>query len=200
MTSVTGRSQESSARSRRASRRTWRGTDREGWPNQRKRLSRHRASRLVVVGLAVASAAGGAVAGVHSTGTPFVDPLYGALLAFVVTLAASRASRETWLAASAACVVMSRAWLLFPALAALAVGVVSVRAHRSRRRSGALVGALVSQALLRWPPVFLHGFTAMIAALVIGLLLVSAYRRSSTRVRRRVAWVGGGIVALFLLL
>ncbi|MGH9030095.1 MAG: DUF4012 domain-containing protein [Acidimicrobiales bacterium] len=170
------------------------------WKKHVVQPSHAQVSDLLVLALALATAAGGALAGCHPTATPVVDPLYSAALAAIVTFAASRADRETWLVVSAGGVLMSRGWLVLPALCALGLAVTSVAARRSRRRTGGLVGALLSQVLLRWPPFLFHGFTALVAAIVVALLVVSAYRRARTKTRRRILVGIGGVVGVFVLL
>lgn len=207
MTAKRGDAGHQSPGSRRAARRTWRSVGPSRWQNlspaswlsKRPQGPARRASELVA-GFAIAAAAGGALAGAHPTGTPVLDPLYSAALAAAITLVASRSSREVWLVVSAVAVVMSRSWLLLPAFGALVLAFASVYEHRSRRRVGAAVGALVSQLVLRWPPVLFHGLTALVATVIVVLLVMSAYRRSSRRVKRSMAWVAGGVVAVLVLL
>ena len=146
---------------------------------------RRRASGATVLALAIASAIGGALAGCHPTGTRFVDPMYAALFAAFVTFVSSRASRETLLVFTAVAVVMSRSWLEVPAALALLVAFFSVFPEHSRRRVGALVGALGVQALLRWSPVVFSGATAVVAGATLVPLLASAYRRIPRVHRRR---------------
>jgi hypothetical protein len=159
---------------------------------------RHRDSKRMITALTVAAGIGGLFAGCHPTGTPVVDELYGALFAVAVTLIASQASRQSLLVLSACCVAMSRAWLLVPALGAFAVALYQVALPGSRRRMGALVGALASQVILRWPPIGFHGSTALVAIAVLVYPSVSAYRRLSKkgkwRARRSIGIVG--LVAL----
>ncbi len=85
----------------------------------------------------------------------------------------------------AVCVAMSREWLLAPALVAFGIALYQVALPGSRRRMGALVGALASQVILRWPPIGFHGSTALVAVAVLVYPSVSAYRRLSKSGRRR---------------
>ena len=116
------------------------------------------------VGLFVATpwlspaAIAGALAGCHPTGTPIVDPLETAALAAATTIIVSRSSRGTWLVVGVGAVLLSRGWLLLPAVATIGLGFASVFPRRSHRRLGALVGALGIQVMLRWPPELFHGF------------------------------------------
>lgn len=150
--------------------------------------------------LAIASAAGGAVAGCHPTGTPVVDPLYTAALAAVVTVATSRARRASWLLLAATAVALSRGLVLLPAVVALGVAFASVFARRTRQRVGALVGALAIQAVLRWPHLGFQGLTAIVATLAIATCAISAYGQLSRPARRRTRRLAlGGVVGLAIL-
>jgi hypothetical protein len=152
----------------------------------REELRRRRQSSQRVVGvIALAAGIGGLFAGCHPTGTPVVDEIYGALFAVAVTLIASLASRESLLVLGAVCVVMSRGWLLIPAVAALGIGFSQVFVPSSRRRIGAVVGALASQVILRWPPIGFHGSTALVAFAALIYPCISAYSRLSGTGRRR---------------
>lgn len=157
----------------------------------------------VLVGcLVVAAAAGGAASGVHPTGTVAIDPLYGAALCALITWICSRAGRASWLLFAAAVAALSRGWQLIPGFAVLAVAFASAFDTRSRRAVGALVGALGSQVLLRWPPVGFHGLTALIAAAVIVAVASSSYRGldevASARTRRVLLAAGALVVILSL--
>jgi hypothetical protein len=140
----------------------------------------------------VASAVGGALAGVHPTGTPVVDPLYGAAVAAIVTVSCSQAKRWSWLVLTGVAVILSRGWLLVPSAAALGAAFASVFPERRQQRVGALVGALAVQALLRWPPEVFHGFTAAMSLVAVAPCLVSAYVNASPRWQRRLRWVSAG--------
>jgi hypothetical protein len=146
---------------------------------------RRRVSAITVMGLAVAAGASAAAAGCRPMGTRIADPVYTAVFAALVTYVCSRASRETLLVFSAVAVVMSRRWLEIPAAAALLIAFSSVLPRHSRRRVGALVGALAVETLLRWPPLGFDGFTAVVAGVVLVPVLFSAFRRASTAERRR---------------
>jgi hypothetical protein len=158
-----------------------------------RRLSPQRTSQVVVAALAVAAAIGGAVAGCHPTGTPIVDPFEAAVFAAAMTIIVSRSARGTWLAVGVGAVLLSRSWLLFPAVATIALAFASVFPKRSHRRLGALVGALGVQVMLRWPPEVFHGFPSLIAGALFVLCAVSAYRRSGSKLQRRVRLVVAGL-------
>ena len=105
----------------------------------------------------MAAAIGGALAGCHPSGTPFLDPVYAALFAAAVTWAAARASRAALLWLGVLTVVMSRGWLLVPALAALLLAFAGVWPRRPNAILGALTGSLAVQVVLRWPTIGFMG-------------------------------------------
>jgi hypothetical protein len=150
-------------------------------------------SLFIVVALAVAAAVGAAFAGCHPTGTPIADVIETAAFAAGFTLLASRSSRGTWLVVGVAAVVFARAWLLVPALATMGVAFESVFLSRTRRRVGAVVGALGVQVIVRWPPEVFHGLPTLVTTALVAILGVSAWRRSSARIRRRALLVVGGL-------
>ena len=145
---------------------------------------RRRTSTIIVVGLAASAGIAGSGAGCRPTGTRIVDPLYAALFAALITYACSRAGRKVLLLFSAVGVIMSRNWLELPAAAALLIAFISMFPRHSRRRVGALIGALSVESLLRWQPVAFHGSTAAVASAVLVPVAISAYRRVSTARRR----------------
>ncbi len=144
-----------------------------------------RVSIVTVLLLAVAAGVAAMAAGCRPTGTHFIDPLLAALFAALVTCVCSRASRETLLLFSAVVLVMSRGWLELPAATALLIAFASMFPRYSRRRVGALIGALGVEVLLRWPSTTFHGFTAVVAVAVLVPVFISAYRHLSTTGRQR---------------
>ena len=164
------------------------------------RYSQQEISQLLVIALAVASAIAGALAGCHPTGTPIVDPLETAIFAAAMTVIMSRSSRATWLVVGVGAVILSRGWLLLPAGATIGVAFGSVFPRRSRRRLGALVGALGVQVMLRWPPELFHGFPTVVAAALFVLCSVSAYQRSGSKIQRRVRLVVAGLAVAAVVL
>jgi len=145
---------------------------------------RQRVSAFTVLALSAGAGVAAAAAGCRPTGTPILDPLYVALFASLVTYVCSRASREALLFFSALAVVMSRGWLEAPAIAALLIALASLFLRHSKRRVGALIGALSIETLLRWPPVAFHGSTALVGCVVLVPVSISAYRRVSASRRR----------------
>jgi len=157
-------------------------------------------SQVLVTTLAVAAAIGGALAGCHPTGTPIVDPLETALFAAAMTVIVSRSSRGTWLVVGVGAVLLSRTWLLLPAMATMGVAFASVFPRRSHRRLGALVGALGIQVMLRWPAELFHGFPSLVAGGLFVLCGVSAYRRSPSQAQRRVRQAVAGLALAAIVL
>lgn len=166
------------------------------------RRSDRKVSAFTVLLVALLAAAGGAVAGCHPTGTGVLDPLYSSVFAALVTYVASRASRETLLVLAAVSVVMSRGWLYLPAIASLALAFYAVIPRHSRRRVGAVVGAVSVEVMLRWPYTEFHGFSALVAAAAIVPVSVSAYLRLSdagkAQARRAAAWIGATAIVVCL--
>jgi hypothetical protein len=150
--------------------------------------------------LVVAAAIGGALAGCHPTGTPVLDPIYAAAFAAAVTWAAARAPRGTLLWLGMLAVVMSRSWLVIPALGALLLAFAGVLPRRPNVILGALTGALAVQVVLRWPPIGFHGATALVAVAATAPCLVGAVRTLSAPTRRRVRRWTIGLVALAIVL
>ena len=150
--------------------------------------------------LVVAAAIGGALAGCHPSGTPVVDPIYAAAFAAAVTWAAARAPRGTLLWLGVLAVVMSRGWLVLPALAALLLAFAGVWPRRPNAILGALTGALAVQVVLRWPPIAFHGATALVAVAATGPCLVGAVRTLSAPARRRVRRWTFGLITLAIVL
>lgn len=153
----------------------------------------------MVWALAVAAAAGGALAGTHPTGTSGLDQVYGAAFCGLLTLASARATRATWLSLTAVAVAMSRSWLLVPAVAGLGVAFASTWSRRRRRRVGGLIGALASQVVLRWPHLGFQGFDTVVGVVAVLPCLVAAYSYLNQRERRRVQLTLGSVAVLAVL-
>lgn len=138
--------------------------------------------------VAVAVVAGVAVGFADSapTETFLMDYLMRFAVAFVVTLAASRAKRWTWLVLAGFSVVGSSAgWDLVPAAVAVAIAVVGSLVDR-RRISGALVAALAVQSLFRMPDMGFLGSSTAFGAIAVLPVLVSSYMQLGTVGRGRV--------------
>jgi hypothetical protein len=122
--------------------------------------------------------------------------MYAAVFAAAVTWAAARAPRGTLLWLGVLAVVMSRGWLVVPALAALFLAFAGVLPRRPHAILGALTGALAVQVVLRWPSVGFHGATALVAVAAIAPCLIGAVRTLPAPARRRVRRWTIGLIAL----
>lgn len=151
---------------------------------RRRRSRRGRRSHALIAGLVALAALGAAFAPAHPTGHPVIDVIERAAFAALVTLAASRSARWTWLVLAALTVIFSRGVWLVPAFAAAAVALAAAWQWRRHRRLGAVMAALAVQALLRLPPIGFHGLTAIVAAAATLPVLVSGYRLATVRTRR----------------
>lgn len=170
-------------------------------PPEPKKSHGHRTSqteRLVIVGVAVAAAVVGAFSDCEPTTFAFTNVLLRAGTAAMVTLAASRARRWTWLvlAGLAAVGAPSGPWL-WVAAAGLVFAFVTVILPR-RRLYGAIVGALSVQGLLRLTDVGFERSSALLFVVAVLPVLGSAFAVSPRRVRRRVYWTVGVVAGLML--
>jgi hypothetical protein len=161
----------------------------------------------VVGGLSAAAAIGAAFAEAAPTALPVSDVVLRAGFGVIVTVAASRAQPPVLLIASTVTVVAGVGatvdWLAFVAAGAT-LGMLWVGPPSGD--FGALIGACLSQVLLRLEIGGVTGSSAAVAAAVAGLLLVSALGRAGDVTRRRlrhsvgilagVAVVVGGVAML----
>ena len=89
-------------------------------------------------------------------------------------------------------------WWALVAIAALLLALVGAFLKMRLRVLGAVVGALVAQAVLRLPAEAFHGFPSLVALVAVAPLLGSAYERSAVAVRRRIriglTWAGGLVI------
>ena len=145
------------------------------------------------------------VAGLASMAAPAYPVGYGpfdALLrfgfAYVVTAAAARARRSTWIVLGAAAAVLAPSGIWFvTGLAALVLAVVAAFIPR-RRLMGAVIGLLAVPTLLRADPFAFTGASALCVWAAVIPVLVSGYRVASRRSRERMhtAATVGVLVAL----
>jgi hypothetical protein len=163
-------------------------------------LMRSRTANSIIFLCALSAGVAGALSGVHPTGTTGIDPLYGALLGVLVTAAASEANQESRLVFAAVALGASRGLIGLPAGAALLLATTQVWLRRWQREIGALVGALGSQVILRWPHLGFLGLTTLIGVASVLPLLVSGFLRFRGRARRHVLWLASGAVVLLALL
>ena len=162
-----------------------------------------RSRQAVTQALALAFAAAGAVSSPAPTGVRAVDALLAAALCAVTVLLSATADR--WLLSAAAALAVAGttgAATDWPAAVALGVAAGAIVARPNVRIAKPVVGGLVAIAALRfsWPsPV---RASAVLAALVLGLICLSGFgglrRRARTRVRRAALVSAGfaGVAAL----
>jgi hypothetical protein len=173
-------------------------TERSHPVRRHRRSDRKMAGRVMILAVAAASAVAGGLSGVHPTGTPIVDPLYGASIGAIVPLACSIAKRWTWLILAGGAAVLSRDWLIVPVWVALLGALVLNLRPRGDRRAGALIGALAIQVALRWPHVGFQGCTALVGVIVVAPCLLSGYARCRGQVRVVVEWAARMLLAILL--
>lgn len=147
----------------------------------------------------VAIAAVAAVAAAFSSGSPtgigFFDVVERAAFGFVVTVFTACSRRWAWLILAGVATVMAASiWGSVLGVVALGFAVhAAFRTEHRDRMTGALIGALSVQALLRTDDIGFFGLTAIITALTVIPVLVSGYRTMRRRNRRRIRI---GLVAL----
>jgi hypothetical protein len=149
------------------------------WPSV---LANH--SSLALGAVAVAAAAGGALADAAPTGIKVYDVVLRVLIAAGAVLAGARARRWAWLMAAGIAAGASTDapldWLAFAALG-LAVGCALVR-QRGLVVGGLVIGAVVQSVLrLSWPDA--QGVNALLG-LVALVVVIASGARQSRRVRR----------------
>jgi hypothetical protein len=158
-------------------------------------------------GIAGAAALGAAIAVVAldaaPTGWDLADAVERAALVVLCALAGSRARRWTFLPPGVLAVLcgglVGRA-----AGAVVVIGAIALLAlHRRHRVAGAVLGAAAGIGVLdlRWPPTPIDSAPLLTVALTVAALapmLVTGYRRSRSRTRRRVRFVGLALGAFVL--
>ena len=140
--------------------------------------------RLVGV-VAVASGLMATTSAAHPTGLAGPDALLRFGFALVVTLAAARARRSSWLLLGAAGAILapSGPWQV-SAVLGLLVAVAATLVER-RRLMGAVVAALSVPAMMHAPPFAFTGASAVCVWLAVLPSLVSGYRVASRRSQER---------------
>ena len=144
----------------------------------------------VPTGLLILSAAagvGGVLSDASPTGISWADAVWCAAFSVLVVLACSRARRlPTVVLGGVAGVVAVGNGLAGLVLGVLSLlGALAVALTRTRERLlGGLVGLVASQALLRGSTYGFNGLPTIVAAAVVLLALVSAWRISRSRERR----------------
>lgn len=156
---------------------------------------------LTVAAVAVVAAAFASFADCHPVESGPADLVFTAGFAALVTVAASKARRWSWLVLAGVAGLAARGTELL-AVAAVAVLLAFVGAAWADRRGrllGALVGATSVQVLLRQPDLRYNGATALVTVVAVAPVLVSGYRMCRRRTKKRVqvvAFAGGALVAL----
>lgn len=164
--------------------------------------TRHAGSPWELIAAIVAvSAVGTAFAGAQPTGITVFDVIYSALFGALVAIIGASCRRWAWLPlAGLATVLASTIWGHL--LGAIALGIAMNGALRSSRRdrvTGAVVGALSAQVLLRTADVGFFGLTAILVGIMVLVASASAYRTMRRRNRKRVR-IAAGVVALFVVI
>lgn len=138
---------------------------------------------------------GAAFVDARPTGTRVSDIALCALVGFLFPLTAASSRRWVWpIVSGVALVIADTIWGRL--LGATALGFALHAAGFARRRdrlTGAVVGALSVQALLRSADIGFHGFTALLVLATYIPLAASAYRNLRRRNRRRVRNVALGL-------
>lgn len=159
--------------------------------------------RVLFVGAIAGSAAlAVGVSGAAPTGIELVDSVYVGGFAATVAYLAGTARRWTWFVPPGVAAPLAADGLAAGcAAASIVIGLWSVvRGTRSRSRAAVVAGLGVA-ALLRTEPVGFHGLTALAAALATAPVMISGYRNTSRRARRRIGQVAlavGGATVLML--
>jgi hypothetical protein len=144
------------------------------------------AERTAVVVVAALGGLVGAFAPAQPTAWTPTDIALRAGAVAVLSLAASRARRWTWIVGAGLAAVGAPSGLWFGVgVTAVLASLVGVAIPR-RRLSGAVVGALTGVVLLHLPDHGVNFGSALLVLAASGPILVSAYAVSPRRVRRRV--------------
>lgn len=151
-----------------------------------------------IVALAVVAAVGTGAAGAEPTGIAFFDVVESAAFGAILTIFAACSRRWVWLILAGVATVLAGSFWVF-LFGAVALGLAVEAAWRSNRRdrlTGALIGALSAQALLRTADVGFFGLTAIITGLVTVTVMISGFRTMRRRNRKRIL-IGIGAIAGF---
>ncbi|MGZ4694758.1 MAG: DUF4012 domain-containing protein [Acidimicrobiales bacterium] len=141
--------------------------------------------RRFVWAMAVLTGIASVGSSVHPTGVALPDVLLRFGFAVVVTLAAGRARRSTWVVLAGAAAVLNPGGIwMASALVALAIALIATVVDR-RRYLGAVVALFAVPALLRADPFGFTGLSALFVWAAVLPVLVSGYRVASRRSRER---------------
>lgn len=146
-----------------------------------------------MLAIVAVAAVGTGLSAAEPTGVAVFDVIERAAFGAAVTFFAACARRWVWLVlAGVATVLAGSVWVLVCGAVALGFAVhAAFRSDRRDRLTGALIGALSAQALLRTADVGFFGFTALVTGVVVLMVMVSGYRTMRRRGRRRVLFAVG---------
>ena len=168
-------------------------------PKRRRRSERSKTRWAYIFAIAAVAGLSAAFAPSQPTGVTVFDVIYRAAFAIAVTLFAACCRRWAWLVlAGVAAVFAATIWGHL--LGAVALGFAVHAAFRTETRdrtTGALIGALSVQALLRTDSIGFFGFTAIIVGLAAAMVVFSGYRMMRRRSRARVR-IGLAVLAVFM--
>lgn len=181
----------SSSRSRSDSRRSGAGSS-AGEPDLQ---------QWAILGLVLAAAIGALFTDCQPTLWEPADRFLTAAFAALVTAAASKARRWSWLVLAGAAGLGARGPVLLAcaAVAVVAAFFAAVVSDERSRLLGAVIGAISVQVLLRLPELRYDGATALLTLVATVPVLVSGYRMCRRRTRkriRRIAFVVGALVVV----
>ncbi len=152
--------------------------------------SLRRAEPLVVGAVAVSSGLAAMAAAGDPTALVGADAAWRFVLGAAVPLAAYRARSWSWILMSAVAALGSTGVPRLGSAVALVVSVVAVASGREHRLVGLMTGAAAVQGLLRLDLDRYHGDSALVVALAVVPVLVSAYRSIGPSSRRQVHRAG----------
>ncbi len=158
--------------------------------------------RSIAVGaVAVAAAIGAAMADSAPTGHDTVDLVERVLAAAAVTIAGASARRPNLIAFVTLPTMLAAPPWLFVGLVAMGIVVAEiVFRDESEPIIGALAAGLGAQVALRLGDVGFTGLTALVGIGAGALLIISAVREQSGRVRRIIWWTCGVVTGLATIL
>lgn len=150
---------------------------------RKKTYGRQPSARLADLLIAGAGGIGAAFADCRPTGWRPSDAVLTAAFAIMVSLLAAKARRWTWLVMALVVALTARGNHLIAAAGAT-VGIALIASVGVRRRNrvlGAAVGATAVQVLVRMPPFWFDGASALLAAAAVAPACVSGWRRLHDR-------------------
>ncbi len=166
---------------------------------ERRRRTRPETRWNFIIAIAVVAGIAAAFSSASPTGVGIFDVIERAGFAVAVTLLAACCRRWAWLIlAGFATVLAATIWGHVVGAVALGFAVhAAARTDTRDRATGALIGALSVQALLRTDDIGFFGLTAILTALAVAPVMVSGYRTMRRRNRRRIR-IGLTALGLFV--